>query len=60
MVGYVFRDEKGGGIPMYRLWNPELNDHLYTCEKLEKEVALAERGYRDEGVVGYVYPGNLD
>ncbi|TFK19153.1 hypothetical protein FA15DRAFT_709243 [Coprinopsis marcescibilis] len=58
IVAFVFKDETSGGVPLHRLWNAELNDHMYTVSESEKE-ALMTREFVYEGVIGYVYPGTV-
>ena len=40
---------------MYRLWNPKVADHFYTMSAPERDRAVKDLGYTDEGVTGYVY-----
>ena len=42
-------------VPLYRLSNAP-GIHFYTTSVAEKENAVQSKGYRDEGVAGYVLP----
>ncbi|CAN5331376.1 hypothetical protein BH10ACI2_BH10ACI2_02850 [soil metagenome] len=48
-------------VPLYRLF---LGDHFYTTNKAERDSAVQNAGYRDEGIAGYVYatsqPGTVE
>lgn len=41
-------------LKLIRLYNPTINDHLYTSSQAEADAAVANYGYRIEGVMGYV------
>lgn len=41
-------------VALYRLFNSQSDDHLYTTDCDEKENLLRDGSYVDEGVVGYV------
>ena len=43
-----------GTKPIYRLYNPRSNDHLYTASPQERDSAISI-GYRSEGVAFYNY-----
>ncbi|KDR84285.1 hypothetical protein GALMADRAFT_237037 [Galerina marginata CBS 339.88] len=43
-------------VPLFRLWNPVKKDDFYTTSAPEKQNAIANDGYSDEGVAGYVWP----
>lgn len=44
-----------GSVPLYRMYNTALRDHIYTS-KLEEFKALQQLFYKPEGIVGYVFP----
>jgi len=47
-----------GGVsdePMYRLYDPTIQQHLWTTD-LNEYNTLATRGWNQEGVAGYVFP----
>ncbi|TFK18347.1 hypothetical protein FA15DRAFT_675352 [Coprinopsis marcescibilis] len=57
ILGYVFKDSSSGGVPFYKLYNANRNNHLYTACEAERKHAR-ESGYRDDGPIGWVYPGS--
>jgi hypothetical protein len=44
--------------PLYRLFNPSNQDHLYTTSRSEGLSARQQLGYQFEGIVGYVPPAS--
>lgn len=46
-----------GTVPLYRIYNPTLRDHVYTSNSQES-TALQRVFYVPEGIVGYVFPKN--
>jgi hypothetical protein len=52
---YISLAEIGGTVPFYRLYNPDLSDHVYTASLTERN-SLMGRGYLEYGIVGYVLP----
>lgn len=42
-------------LPMIRMYNPAINDHFYTSNRIEADEAAAKHGYRLEGEMGYMY-----
>jgi hypothetical protein len=45
----------GGTTPLYRLFNWGNGDHFYTTSAAERDGAIQNAGYADEGVACYVY-----
>ena len=43
-------------VPLYRLYHPENVDHFYTTSAAERDSAIANSGYQDEGIAGYLFP----
>lgn len=41
--------------PLYRLYNPYSRDHFYTISAENRDSAIVNDNYIDEGVTGYVY-----
>lgn len=39
--------------PVYRLYNPGLGDHHYTANAAERDVLIANHGWRSEGIAFY-------
>ncbi|TFK20562.1 hypothetical protein FA15DRAFT_673359 [Coprinopsis marcescibilis] len=58
ILGYIFKDSSSGGVPFYKLFNGSLENHLYTVCEVERENAI-QKGYRDDGPIGWVYPGSV-
>ncbi|KAF7324395.1 hypothetical protein MVEN_02645500 [Mycena venus] len=58
ITGYIYPTQICGSIPYYRLDNSGATDHFYTVSEAERESTLAEGGWSDEGIVGYVLPPN--
>jgi len=54
--GRVFNDHPPGAVPVFRLYQPELGDQLYTSNPIERWTAIHNLLYRDEGVAFYLYP----
>jgi Repeat of unknown function (DUF5648)/Fibronectin type III domain len=52
---YVSMAEIPGTVALYRLYNPDSSDHLFTVSPAERNSAMGN-GYLDEGKVGYVLP----
>ncbi|OJA07521.1 hypothetical protein AZE42_10754 [Rhizopogon vesiculosus] len=57
--GIIFPTQVSGSIPLYRLYNPTIVDHLYTTSTAQKESAAAQDGYRHEGIAGHVYESDV-
>jgi hypothetical protein len=56
-AGYIYPRSGCGGVPLYRMFICGDNwDHFYTTNVEEKDNAIAPGGYRDEGIVGYIFP----
>ncbi|KAI0085554.1 hypothetical protein BDY19DRAFT_896509, partial [Irpex rosettiformis] len=54
VVGYVHATQQPGTVPLYRIFNPRTDAHLFTTNINEKE-SLLKVGWADEGVSCYVY-----
>jgi hypothetical protein len=48
---YVYDGNYPGTVPVYRLSNSSNGDYLYTIVPTERDAAVRQYGYRDEGVV---------
>jgi hypothetical protein len=44
-----------GVAPLYRLFNQRADDHLFTLSSAERDRAVAQFGYRSEGIACYVF-----
>jgi len=53
MVGWFWPSSGSGLVPLYRLANDALADHIYTTNATERNNLIAS-GWRDEGIAGYV------
>jgi len=53
-VGYVYATQENGTFPLYRLFNPRTDAHLFTTNINEKQ-ALLNSGWMDEGITCYAY-----
>ncbi|TFK20563.1 hypothetical protein FA15DRAFT_625229 [Coprinopsis marcescibilis] len=58
IVAFVFKDGTSGGVPLHQLLNAAGGDHMYTVSESEREAGVA-KGFKYEGVIGYVYPGTV-
>ncbi|KAI0759159.1 hypothetical protein BC629DRAFT_1549956 [Irpex lacteus] len=54
LVGYVHATKQPGTVPLYRIFNPRTDAHLFTTNVNEKE-SLLKVGWADEGVTCYVH-----
>lgn len=68
-LGYTFEGDaafvlqspgaNANGIPLYRTYSTSGTDHFYTTNAAERDSAIANLGYSDEGITAYVYPSAL-
>jgi len=56
IAGFVYGTRQSGTIPLYRLYQPNTDDHFYTTSAPEKESCMTAGGWNDEGIACYVYP----
>lgn len=54
-LGYLSSTQQCGSVPLYRSYNPGSNDHFYTVDAEENARATQGGGYKDEGIIGYVW-----
>lgn len=54
---YALPEMSSGAVPLYRLYEPNIQRHLYTINVTEY-VALTNTSWNGEGVQYYVYPTN--
>jgi len=57
---HIFAHPHPGLVPLYRYWNPNTKDHLYTANAGEIGTTTpgqtGNHGYTSEGLLGYVSP----
>ena len=55
---YVPADNQEGAVPVYRFYNEDLTEHLFTTDENEKNHLIDTAGdvWRFEGVAYYAYP----
>jgi len=46
-------------VPLYRAYRPLTDDHFYTMNLAERDIAVQYAGYSAEGVTGYVLPSYI-
>lgn len=59
IAGYLYPMSQCGTIPLYRtyLLRPgRITNHFYTSSVVERDNAIKNYGYKDEGISGYVLP----
>jgi hypothetical protein len=55
VVGYVSLSPREGLVPLFRLYRPLGADHFYTIDLLERTLFMAQYGYENEEIAGYVH-----
>jgi len=56
-VGFISMDERCGATPLYRLLNAGPDAHFYTVSAPERDNAVNNLGFVDQGITGYVWSG---
>jgi len=63
IAAYVFTTQAPNTIPLYRMYNAAIYDHLYTTSYAEVQNAVANAGYTYIEIAAYVYgsavPGSV-
>ena len=54
VIGFIATDQQPGTQPFYRLVKPDGSGHFFTASPRERADTL-RRGWRDEGIAGYVW-----
>lgn len=54
-VGFMMMDESCGATPLYRLLNAPPDAHFYTVSAAERDNAVNNLGFVDQGIAGYVW-----
>lgn len=56
VLGYIATGAGvAGSAPLYRLYRSSNNDHFYTTSAVERDNAITNLEYVDEGIAGYVW-----
>lgn len=55
---YMYSSQICGSIPLFRMYSNDMKDHFYTADAGERDRTIADGGYADEGILGYVLPAN--
>jgi hypothetical protein len=61
IIGYVFPPSDSscpGAAPWYRTYNPTTRNHFYTMSAPERDNAVANLGYGNEGIAAYILVSN--
>lgn len=56
-MGFISPDDRCGATPLYRLLNAGPNAHFYTTSAGERDNAVNNLGFQDQGIAGYVWLG---
>lgn len=54
-MGYMAAEQQCGAVPLYRVHQPASDDHFYTLSAAERDNAVTNLGYQDQGITGYVW-----
>ncbi|MCA9618255.1 MAG: hypothetical protein KC731_04520 [Myxococcales bacterium] len=54
-VGFISATEQCGATPLHRLLNGPANAHFYTTSAPERDNAINNLGFTDQGVAGWVF-----
>ena len=54
-VGFIAAQQDCASIPLYRLVNGPEGEHFYTISAGERQNAIDNLGFTDEGITGYVW-----
>ncbi|KAJ7175031.1 hypothetical protein C8R43DRAFT_873285, partial [Mycena crocata] len=55
-VTYIYPNQICGSIPLFRLFSSSGQDNFYTTSQAERVDFVANRGYADVSIAGYVLP----
>lgn len=53
---YIYPTEICGAVPFYRMVNAAAQENFYTTSQSERLDFLANQGYTDLGIAGYILP----
>jgi len=54
-VGFISLDDRCGATPLYRTLNPGPDAHFYTTSAAERDNAVDNLGFIDQGIEGYIW-----
>ncbi len=54
-MGFISPDDRCGATPLYRTRNVGADAHFYTTSEAEKDNAVNNLGFADEGIAGYIF-----
>ncbi|KAF8195261.1 hypothetical protein K438DRAFT_1827157 [Mycena galopus ATCC 62051] len=55
---YIYPTQICGSVSFYTLYNAAKRSHFYTASETERLEFLADQGYADMGIVGYILPAS--
>lgn len=53
---FIYPTEICGAVPFYRVFNPGAQANFYTTSESRRLDFIANRGYEDLGIAGYILP----
>jgi hypothetical protein len=56
-VAFISPEAVCGSTPLFRLFSSAAGNHFYTISASERDNAIANFGYADEGIAGHVWTG---
>ncbi|MCX4240925.1 hypothetical protein [Paraliomyxa miuraensis] len=56
-MGFISPDDRCNATPLYRLLNVGPDAHFYTVSAAERDNAVDNLGFQDQGIAGYVWSG---
>lgn len=56
-MGFISPDDRCGATPLFRTRNVAADAHFYTTSEAEKDNAVMNLGFADEGIAGYIFAG---
>ncbi|HEX7287549.1 MAG TPA: hypothetical protein VF532_15280 [Candidatus Angelobacter sp.] len=55
VVGYILKSQRPGTLPLHRMVSTKTGMHFYSANEREVAEATRHQGYRDEGVIGFLW-----
>lgn len=56
-MGFISPDDRCNATPLYRLLNVGPDAHFYTVSAAERDNAVNNLGFQDQGITGYIWSG---